>query len=58
MAFQEAVQQCSKSQINDTVLKELLVVKPGASLNHSDVLIITLYYLFPLKQHILRIKRG
>ena len=38
MAFLEAVQQCSKSQINNTVLKELLVVKPGASLNYSDVL--------------------
>ncbi|EFK3963432.1 hypothetical protein ABMO53_004636, partial [Escherichia coli] len=38
MAFLEAVQQCSKSQINNTVLKELLVVKPSASLNYSDVL--------------------
>ncbi len=38
MAFQEAVQQCSNSPINNTTLKELSVVKVSSSLNHSGVL--------------------
>ncbi|HFK4695235.1 TPA: hypothetical protein ACG0PI_004777, partial [Escherichia coli] len=38
MAFQEAVQQCSNSPINNTTLKELSVVKVSTSLNHSGVL--------------------